>query len=924
MAQMSSTLLNTKLFIPRTRPDLIPRARLTEQLQTGAWRALTLVSAPAGFGKTTLVADWVRESGWKAAWVSLDEGDNDVSRFLSYLTLALREIGDGIGQTALDILQSSQSPSVEAVLTGLLNEVATLPDDFIVVLDDYQSIVAQPVHDALGYLLEHIPPQMHLVIATRADPPLPLSRLRVRGQMTEVRAADLRFTEDETSAYLNDLMGLGLSHEQIEALEARTEGWIAGLQLAALSMQGRGDKAEFVAAFAGSHRYIIDYLVDEVLSRQSEEVQSFLRQTSVLERFSAPLSEAVTGMSDGQAILQRIEQANLFLVPLDDDRRWFRYHHLFAEFLSQRLQESQPDLIPELHMRASGWFAEEGWIDESIDHAIAGKDYERAASLIEQEAQALIINDQHRILLNWVSVLPGEVWHRHPRLCLYYAMALHATGQLDGVEPLLKIAESNRHLAPHTSVTAYANAIRSYVANGRANYPLAISYAQSVIRSLPSGESTPEIPTLDDDLISRGRAFLGMAEAYMASGELTEADSILSEAIAENQRAGNMSATSASIADRITVMTNMGKLKRAIEFSYQGLDLLRRWPGRSESGGRSLMADAQIYLHVGSLFYEMNELSESETYARRTIEHHEAGGRVHYGIWGYRLLADLMLARGDVHGALSQTQKLDILRTNISDANINLARADVVRMNLRLRIGCSNPELAYLTQDVTSWVEARQLRPDHEFEYSGEPEYLLLARLLIVQDRPGEARPVLERLAHAAESAGRVGNQISYLVTLALAQTRDGEAATGLATLTQALSLAEPEGYVRTFVDCGRDIQGLLQLVAKDGTASNYVSKLLKAFDPVQGEGGATDVEKSGALPVRRESGAPLSLLEPLNERELAILKFMAVGLSNREIASELYLSVNTVRWHAHNLFGKLGVAGRAKAVSRARDLNLL
>jgi len=416
-----------------------------------------------------------------------------------------------------------------------------------------------------------------------------------------------------------------------------------------------------------------------------------------------------------------------------------------------------------------------------------------------------------------------------------------------------------------------------------------------------------------------------MVEAYIGSGDLREADRILSETITENQKAGNMAATAGAINDRANVMTHMGKLKRAVEVSYQGLDVLRRWPGRSESGGRTLMADAQLYSCLGELLYELNELAESETNALRTIEHHELSGRVYYGIRGYSLLANLQLTRGDFDGALSQIQKLDILGANLGDSSISLmVRTDVARMSARLRLGCSDPELAYLTMDVASWLETRQLRPDDELEYSREPEHVLLARLLIVQERPSEARTLLERLAHAAESAGRAGNQISYLVTLALALSRDGEAATALATLTQALALAEPEGYVRTFVDGGQDMQRLLQLVAEHGTTSNYVPKLLEAFNPVQGEGGPTSVEKSRAGPVQLQSVAQRSLLEPLNERELEILRLMAVRLSNQEIGDELRLSINTVRWHAHNLFGKLGVGGRLEAVSRARDLNLL
>ncbi|MDP6715622.1 MAG: LuxR C-terminal-related transcriptional regulator [SAR202 cluster bacterium] len=922
MAQISNPLLNTKLFIPRSRPDLIPRARLTNMLQTGAWRALTLVSAPAGFGKTTLVADWVRESGWKAAWVSLDEGDNEVSRFLSYLTLALREIRDDIGQTALDALQSSQSPPVEAVMAGLLNEVATITDDFVVVLDDYHAIVAQPVHDALSYLLDHIPPQMHLVITTRADPPLPLSRLRVRGQMTEARASDLRFTGDETSEYLNDLMGFELSPEQIEVLETRTEGWIAGLQLAALSMQDRDDKKEFVEAFAGSHRFIIDYLVDEVLSRQSDEVQRFLRWTSVLERFNAPLCNAVTEMPDRQAILQHIEQSNLFLIPLDDDRRWFRYQHLFAEFLLQRLEESQPDLIPELHMRASQWFADEGWADEAIDHAIAGDSFEHAASLIERVAPTLVQNEEFHTLISWVTKLPDSALPSHPVLCLQYAWSLHFSGQVDAVEPLLEMAEANQHLAPNASVPALADVTRAAVASGQGNLARGIDLTQGVIQRLSGDADSAETHISSDDLGARGIAKLILADCYRESGDITAADQTYPRAVDDNRKAGSLFPALASIGHWGDVRVIRGQLRQAMTIYSEGLDLIKARSELDEGRGRGLLTAAQIYGRMSAVMYEWNDLTEAEDYATRTIELYELSGHTIHGIRGYRTLAVLKHAIGDIEGALRQLRNLDELAVKAGDTvRDDRLRAETTAMNIRLLLAQNHPEPDRLLSDVARWVEARGLSFDDEFEYTHEIDYMILARLLIAQEQPERAILTLEHAVHAAESADRAGDVISYLTLLASAQFSQGDFDTALATITRALTLAEPEGYVRTFVDCGKPMQELLQIAIDRDIKVEYATRLLVAFSSDKSETPQTEEPHAIQPPSPPSHG---SQTEPLNEREAEILRFMAAGLTNREIASELFISVNTVRWHAHNLFGKLGANRRAEAVAHARELGLL
>ncbi len=446
---MSSALLNTKLYIPRARHDLVLRSRLTERLQADALRPFNLISAPAGFGKTTLISEWVRVNEWPSVWISLDEGDNDLSRFLSYIITGLQSINIAIGKTALVALQASQSPPIEAILIDVLNGIATIPDDFILVFDDYHVITAQPIHDAVNFLLGHLPPQMHLVVCTRADPPLAVSRLRARGQMAELRAADLRFTHDEAVAFLGTAMGLNLSTEDVAALENRTEGWIAGLQLAVLSMQGRGDQQDFIEAFTGSQRHILDYLTAEVFQQQPEHIQTFLLQTSILSRLTGPLCNAVTGRSEGQAILEQLEVANLFLVPLDDERRWYRYHHLFSNVLQHYLErEGKEHGVTLLHQRASDWYANNGLLDEALEHALAAADSDRAADLVEGHANSLLKRGQLGIPLRWFKKLPPEVVRHRPRLSLMYALTLMINLQMGDVEPYLQDAYEALEAAP--------------------------------------------------------------------------------------------------------------------------------------------------------------------------------------------------------------------------------------------------------------------------------------------------------------------------------------------------------------------------------------------------------------------------------------------------------------------------------------------
>src|ERR1700730_16516087 len=438
---MSTSILATKLYLPRLRPNVVSRPRLLERLNEGLHRNLTLIAAPAGFGKTTLVSAWVEGIERPTAWLSLDEGENDPTRFLAYLVTALQTIAATLGEGVLGVLQSSQPPPPEAILTALLNEITTLPDQFVLVLDDYHVIDAKPVDLALTYLVEHLPPQMHLVIATREDPLLPLARLRARGELTELRAADLRFTPSEAAEFLNSVMGLNLSPGNIAALEDRTEGWMAGLQLAALSMRGREDIPEFIRAFTGDHRYILDYLVEEVLTRQPEPVRSFLLQTAILDRLSGSLCDAVTGLEEGNARLGALERGNFFVVPLDDQRHWYRYHHLFAEVLSAHLRAEQPDQVSILHRRASEWYEQHGSPVDAIRHALEAVDFERAAGLIELAVPAMRQSRQEAMALGWLKALPDELVRARPVLSLHYAGMLLLNGQLEGIEPPLREVE---------------------------------------------------------------------------------------------------------------------------------------------------------------------------------------------------------------------------------------------------------------------------------------------------------------------------------------------------------------------------------------------------------------------------------------------------------------------------------------------------
>ncbi len=999
---MSAPILATKLYIPSPRPELVLRPRLIERLNEGlrSGRKLSLISAPAGFGKTTLVSSWIDHlaggqrsrgateenissalphprSSAQVAWLSLDDGDNDLARFLTYLvaalqTLALSEvegIAPNIGAGVLAAFESPQPPPTETMLTTLLNQIAALPDHFVLILDDYHVIEAKAVDQALTFLVERLPAQMHLVIATREDPQLPLARLRARGQLTELRAADLRFTPAEAADFLNQVMGLDLSAEEVTSLESRTEGWIAGLQLAALalqgtlSLQGREDVAGFIRAFAGDNRYIVDYLVEEVLQRQPERVRSFLLQTAILDRLSGPLCDAVLGRgatlrlqvqgsrgerekppllprslaplpsdasASGQETLEHLEQANLFVVPLDDKRHWYRYHHLFADVLQAHLMEEQPDRVPTLHRRASAWYEQNGSPADAIRHALAAEDFERAAGLAELAWPAMDRRFQSATWLGWVKALPDELVRARPVLSVGYAWALLNGGELEAGEAWLRDAERwldptiDRRERPDTpsaetcremlpeldegrsrrmvvvdeaqfrSLPASIATARAYIAQALGDVPGSVTYARRALDFLP-----------EEDYLRRGPAAALLGLAQWASGELEAAHRSIAEAMAGFQRTGNMHFAISGTYGLADIRLAQGRLREAVRTYQQSLQLA------AEQGEPVLRGTADLYLGLGALHCERGDLEAARQYL---LKSEALGEQAALQDWPHRFClaqARMKETQGDLDGALDRLAEAErrYYRTPIPDARPIAA--------LKTRVWVRQGRLA----EALGWARERGLSVDDDLSYLHEFEHVTLARVLIARynsDRAAvaihQAMELLERLLQAAEEGGRMGSVIEILALQALAYEAQSNIPLALAPLERALALAKPEGYVRIFVDEGAPMARLLYEALSHGVEPAYIRRLLATF-PV------AESEQPPSSPLRDPES---ELVEPLSERELEVLQLIAQGLSNREISERLFLALSTVKGHNRRIFGKLQVQRRTEAVARARELGLV
>jgi LuxR family maltose regulon positive regulatory protein len=870
-ADVSHNLLVTKLYSPPARKNLVPRPRLIQRLDEARQQGqkLTLVSASAGYGKTTLVTEWLRGLQAKSTWLSLDKTDNDPARFFAYLIAALQQVDGSIGENTRAMLQSPQPLPPELVLTTLINEIALVPTSFILVLDDYHVIEALPIHQQLDFLVEHQPSQMHLVILTREDPALPLARLRARGQMVEIRQDDLRFSPEECTDFLRRVMGLNLTQDDIAALERRTEGWIAGLQLAALSMQGCDDLPGFVQAFTGSSHYILDYLIEEVFERQSAEEQDFLLKTSILDRLSGPLCDAVAGRSGSAFLLDRLEHANLFIIPLDQSRAWYRYHHLFADLLHQRLHATAALSENELHRLACQWFASEGFLPDAIHHALAASDCLRAAGLISDNSVMMLRRGELITLLGWLKSLPDEVVYERPQLCRDYGWALTLTGQLDAADAYLRQAEAAVHADDALMGTILV--AQAYNIRARGDNFQAIERAQRALSLLPQ-----------TDPLSRGLVALTLGLAHWNSGNFREAEQAFMEVDQAAQLSRNHYARMTALTYLGVIQAIYGRLHRAAEFCRQVIHL-----------GEHSPPVAPAHIELGALLYEWNDLEAAAEHLQIGIELSQRTGNLLLQSDGYRTLAIVQLASGEANMALSTLQKADQLANSRQVSPLTRMRNAACHVQLAL----AEKDLAtarYWAEQVTEAADASPFFPQLK---------LTPARLLLAHNERTMAAERLKELYETTSQAGWGSGVIEVRALQAMAATTPTDA---LYFLEDALKEAQAEGFIHTFVDKGEPMKVLLdRLRAQRGELKEYVRTILSAF----GETG------------RPSTSQPL--VEALSEREMDILRLVAEGMSNGEIAERLVVSVGTVKTHVHSIIEKLGVRSRTQAVARARELAL-
>jgi len=910
----ASPILETKFFAPRRRPGLVVRQRLLDRLVRGAEAKLTLISAPPGFGKTTLLAEWLLSTGddRSVAWLSLEPSDNAPTTFWTYLLTALQRVRAESGARALALLHAGQPPPVETLLATVLNDVAADRRALVLVLDDYHTIEARAIHDGIGFLVDHMPPQMHLVLATRADPPIGLARLRARGELVEVRAADLRFTPVEAAAFLNGAMGLDLPGEAIGALETRTEGWIAALQLAALSIQGRSDAASFIGAFTGNDRYIVDYLVEEVLQRQPDRVRDFLLQTCILDRLSGPLCDAVTLHGGGAAMLETLERGNLFVIPLDDRREWFRYHHLFADVLRAHLIGAQDIAVPDLHRRASKWYEAHGERAEAIRHAFAAKDLESAASLVELAMPQMRSTRQEAALLAWLQTLPDEIIRQRPVLSLVYAGVLLQMGRLDGVEDRLRDAERWQEGAlamragsagpPAGAVVVDEDEFRR-LPGWIALYRAALSQAHGAPEAVIDHARRALDFIAEDDHLPRGAASALMGLASWTLGDLPTAHTAYGDGMRHLGQAGHIAdAVGGSIA-LADIRIAQGRLGEAAATFEHGLAL------SAAQGEPAVRGTADMHVGLANIQRERDDLEAAERSLLRAADLGELAG-FPQNPYRWRLaMARLREAQGDAAAALALLDEAE--RHYVSDLYPNVRPVAAVRARMAAKHGRLDEAMA--------WIADRKLSAGGELSYLREYEHITVAHILVDRHRNegnegalGDALMLLERLQAAAEAGQRAGSLIEILVVAAVARQAKGDLPAALRLLERSLGLAESEGFVRIFVDEGQPMRDLLRHAVTGDVGGAYALRLLAKLE----------------APGRASSGMPRAgqrgLAEPLTARELEILRFVAAGMQNQDIADHLVISLATVKRHIANTYGKLDVGNRTAAVARATELGLL
>lgn len=885
---METPVLATKLFIPTPRPKIVTRQRLIDIISAGAHRKLTLVSAPAGYGKTTLASEWASGCGFPAAWYSLDDGDTDPARFLRYFIRAIQMVSPGTGQGILGLLDSPQPPAVDNLLLALINEISGLEQKVVLVLDDYHLISAGPANEIMKFFLEHQPATIHLVFTTREDPDLPLARLRAGDQLTELRAADLEFTLTEAAEFLNRVMDLNLPGEDVSILETRTEGWIAGLQLAAISLRGQKDPAAFIQGFTGSHHYVLDYLITEVVRQQPEAVQKFLLCTSILDRMCGSLCDALleSRPGHGQEILLSLEQSNLFIIPLDNERKWYRYHHLFADLLQQQLRLNPPSLasLPmemtgteieaELHIRASQWYEDSGLEVEAFQHAALAGDLDRTERLINGNGMPLHFRGVTAPVLRWLDSLPFSVMNERPSLWVMYGAATMISGHPSQVEPKLKAAEfilkDMEENERTRDLTGQIAAMRALVAASQNDIEAIVAQSKRALEYLAP-----------DNLSIRTMTTFSLGVVYELQNDREAATRAFNEVISTGQASGNFMFTLAALSSLAGLQMSENKLREAEKTYRRSVEIINdpdHWLAYDSHYG------------LARVFYEWNDLPAAEHHARSSIR---LAPQVECGmvVSSEALLARICLARGDIKGAVNQvaaayqTARERQLVDRISDVQ-------AVEVEVLLRQGELEAAGALARQSGLPVSQARVLLAGGELDAALDIVQKLLWKLMEM-DRPDERLKAMALLVAALKIKGETGKAIRQLDNL--------------------YALSEPEGFIRLFADEGEPMRQVLAEAAGQGIEPDYTARLLAAFP--------SQVDETSRS---REERSNQPLIDPLSPRELEVLALIAQGLSNREIGEKLFLALSTVKGHSRVIFDKLQVQRRTEAVARARELGLL
>ncbi len=915
-------ILTTKLYIPRPRPELVSRPRLLALLEAGSHRKLTLVAAPAGFGKTTLVSAWATAGTHPFAWLSLDATDNDPARFWSYLVAALNTLPTLPQPFTSPDSELDMAPLSPARLTALLNQLVTLPTPCVMVLDDLHLIHENTIHEAITFLLDHLPPTLHLVIATRADPPLPIARLRARGEVTELRAGELRFTHAEAAAFLYAVTGIAFTEDHIAMLAKRTEGWVAGLQMASLALQAANqagtppDITQFIHAFAGSNRFVLDYFIEEVLENQPAAIQDFLLRTSILTRLNGALcdalwnDEAETAPLASTEILKALDAANLFLVPLDDHREWYRYHQLFADLLQNRLAQTAPQLAPQLHRRASLWYEAQAQFSEAIAHALKAADFERAASLIEQSAEAVLMRSEVRTFLAWLEQLPESTILCHPTLCLYQAWVMLVTGNPwtlieSRLEAAIRATESfNPQTTAH--VPAKAASLLSFVALYRGEVEKAAMLSERALAEIP-----PE------DTFMRNLAAWSLGISQLATGQTADGKALLEEVTRVSRQSGNILVAALVLCHQAEMAWREGKLHRARQLYEQALDLA------TDAGGQRLPIAGNALMGLGEIYREWNALDAAEEAFKEGIALTERWSEVN-ALDGYIGLTQLQHERGNNEGAEASLRRAETIADHFDTTDID----DLLVALLRARINVQRAAAGDLASAaaVAHWLEERGLNvadlPREDNSYAAQHlqkyELLVLARWHHIQGQHDTALNVLQTVMPRFVARDRPGMILEILDLQAVILSALGRESEALDTLEQALNNAAPEGYLRTFLDEGPPLRRLLEKMTSASKKHHpYAATILAAFE----------AESETKAPAATPRPSPLFTPAPaalLSEREMEVLKLLASGLSITDIASRLYISSNTARSHLKNIYSKLEAHSRYEAVARAQELGLL